>query len=138
MLISTQTRHRLLEDKVWIKIRVMAVVAVARPLAGVDGELRQVSEPVSNQVRIDSCSGAAHQRAKRIEICRRRSLGDQIGVEELLMSELIIGVVMDVVLHFILNNRQGRSIVWIATAAWDFVVLVAAEFVVLEPKVGLE
>src|SRR6266542_2234905 len=54
------------------------------------------------------------------------------------MSDLIIGVVMDVVSHFILNNLQGLSIVRIATAAWDFVILDAAEFVVLDPKVGLE
>src|SRR5206468_5829444 len=76
VLIYTQGRDRLLEDKVWIKIRVMPVVAVACPPAGVDGKLRQVSEPVSNQVGIDASRSAAHQRAKRIEICRSRSLGD--------------------------------------------------------------
>ena len=54
------------------------------------------------------------------------------------MSDLIIGVVMDVVVHLILNDLQGRGIGCIATAAWDFVVLDAAEFVVLDPKVGLE
>jgi hypothetical protein len=54
------------------------------------------------------------------------------------MRDLIIGVVMDVVLHFILNKLQGLSIGFIATAAWDFVVLDAAEFVVLDPKVGLD
>src|SRR6266540_1538499 len=123
---------------VWVKIRVMAVVAVAGPPAGVDGKLRQVGESVSDQVRINSRRGAAHQSAKRIEICRSRSLGLQVGVEELVMSNLIIGVVMDVVSHFILNNLQGLSIVRIATAAWDFVILDAAEFVVLDPKVGLE
>src|SRR5206468_4497090 len=106
--------------------------------AGVDGKLRQVGEPVSNQGWIDSRRGAAHQRAKRIEICRSRSFGDQVRVEESVMSDLIIGVVVDVVAHFILNNLQGRSIVWIATAAWNFVVLAAAEFVVLDPKVGLD
>ena len=46
---------------------------------------------------INSRRGAAHQSAKRIEICRSRSLGDQIRVEELVMSDLIIGVVVDVV-----------------------------------------
>src|SRR5881398_1955828 len=123
---------------VWIKIWVMAVVAITGPPAGVDGELRKVSEPVSDQVRINSRRGAAHQSAKRVEVYRIRSLGDQIRVEELVMSDLIIGVVMDVVYHFILNNLQGLSIVRIATAAWDFVILDAAEFVVLDPKVRLE
>ena len=87
---------------------------------------------------VDSRRGATHQSAKRVEICRRRSLGDQVRVEELVMSDLIIGVVMDVVSHFILNNLQGRGIGPIAMAPWDFGVLDAAEFVVLNPKVGLE
>ena len=65
---------------VWIKIRVMAVVAIARPPAGVDRKLREVSEPMADQVRIDSCGGAAHQSAKRIEVCRSRSLGDQVRI----------------------------------------------------------
>src|SRR6266513_4955311 len=116
----------------------MAVVAVARPPTGINRQLGQVGEPVSDQVCVHSGGGAAHQSAKRVEIGWRRSLGGQICVEEGMMSDLIIGVVMDVVSHFILNNLQGLSIVRIATAAWDFVVLDAAEFVVLDPKVGLE
>src|SRR5213080_3664452 len=116
----------------------MTVVAITRPPTGVHCELRKVSEPVSDQVRIDSRRGAAHQSAKRIKICRSRSLGLQVRVEEGVVSNLIIGVVMDVVSHFILNNLQGLSIVRIATAAWDFVILDAAKFVVLDPKVRLE
>ncbi len=45
---------------------------------------------------------------------------------------------MDVVLHFILNNLQGVRVGFIATAARNFVILDAAEFVVLDPKVSLE
>src|SRR5438874_9576076 len=138
VLIYEQARDRLRKDMVCINIRVMPVIAIAGPPTGIDRKLRQVSEPTSDPVRIDAGRGAAHQRAKRIEICRRRSLGDQISVEELVMSSLIIGVVMDVVSHFILNNLQGLGIGWIAMAAWDFVVVDAAEFVVLNPKVGLE
>ncbi len=54
------------------------------------------------------------------------------------MSDLIIGVVMDVVSRFIVKDLQGLGVGFIATAAWNFVVLDAAEFVVLDPKVGLE
>ena len=93
---------------------------------------------MSDQVWIHSGRGAAHQRTKRIEICRRRSLGDQVRVEKLVMSDLIIGVVMDVVSRFIVKDLQGLSVGFIATATWNFVVLDAAEFVVLDPKVGLE
>ncbi len=61
MLVYTQGRDGLLEDKVWIKIRVMLVVAIAGPPAGIDRKLRQVSEPMSDQVWIHSGRGAAHQ-----------------------------------------------------------------------------
>ena len=114
MLVYSQSRDRLREDIVRIKIRVMAVVAIAGPPAGIEGKLRQVGEPMSDQVRIDSRRGAAHQSTKRIEICRSRSLGDQVRVEELVMSDLIIGVVMDVVLHFVLDNLQGVGVGFIA------------------------
>ena len=60
---------------VWIKIRVMAVVAIARPPAGIHCELGQVGEPMPDQGRVNSGGSAAHQGAKRIEICRSRSLG---------------------------------------------------------------
>ncbi len=116
----------------------MLVVAVARPPAGVDGKLRQVSKPVSDQIGVNSRRGAAHQRGERIEICRRRSLGDQVGVEELVMSDLIVGVIVDVLIHVFVQRREGLGVIWIASAAWDFVILDAAEFVVLDPKVGLD
>src|SRR5438552_12209144 len=132
MLIYEQARDRLREDMVCIKIRVMTVVAIAGPPAGIDRKLRQVSEPTSDLVWIDAGRGAAHQRAKRIEICRSRSLGDQIGVEEGMMSDLIIGVVVDVCRHLLIHNFNGRSVGFIPGAAWDFVVLDAAEFVVLD------
>ena len=100
--------------------------------------MRQVGEPLPDLASINSRRGATHQSAKPVQICRSRSLGNQVRVEELVMSDLIIGVVMDVVFHFILNNLQGVAVGFIAMAAWDFVVLDAAEFVVLDPKVGLE
>ena len=45
---AEQSWHRLRENMVRIKIRVMAVVAVARPPAIVDGELRQIRQPSSD------------------------------------------------------------------------------------------
>ena len=55
-----------------------------------------------------------------------------------MVSDLIIGVVVDVVGHVFLKNLQGVRVGFIASAARNFVVLDAAEFVVLDPKVGLE
>jgi hypothetical protein len=54
------------------------------------------------------------------------------------VSDFIIGVIVDVYGHVLVKNPQGVSVVWIASATWDFGVLDAAEFVVLDPKVGLE
>ena len=95
---------------VWIKIRVMAVVAITRPPTGVDCELRQVSEPMPDQGGVNSGGSAAHQGAKRIEICRSRSLGDQIRVQELVMSDLIISVVVDVLIHVFVQHRESGSV----------------------------
>src|SRR5215472_18035333 len=107
---------------VWIKVGVVAVVAITGPPAGIDEKLRQVCEPMSDLVPVNSRRGATHQRAKRVQICRSRSPGDQVRVKEPVMSDLILGVVVDVVSHFILNNLQGLGIGWIAMTAWDFVV----------------
>jgi len=77
----------------------MAVIAIARPPTRVQRELRQVSEASSDQVRIDSRRGAAHQSAKRVEICTSSSVGDQVRIQEVVVSDLIIGVVVDVLSH---------------------------------------
>ena len=54
------------------------------------------------------------------------------------MSDLIIGIIVNVVSHLILNELQCVAVGLITTAAWDFIVLDAAELVILKPKVGLE
>src|SRR5690242_5499591 len=113
-----------------IQIRVMAVVAITGPPAGIDEKSREVGEPTSDLAPINARRGATHQSPKRVQICRGRSPGEQVRVEELVMSDLIIGVVMDVGLHFILNNLQGLGIGWIARTAWGFDVPDAAEFIV--------
>ena len=123
---------------VWIKIRVVAIVAVAGPPTSVDGKLRQVSEPVSDQVRIDSRRSAAHQSAKLIEICRSGSLGDEVRVEKGVVSDFIIGVVVDVHGHVLVKDFQGFSVGFISSPTRYFVILHASEFVVLDPKVSLE
>jgi len=54
------------------------------------------------------------------------------------VSDLVIGVVVDVLIHVFVQHRERRGVEWIACSARDFGVLDAAEFVVLDPKVGLE
>ena len=55
-----------------------------------------------------------------------------------MVSNLIVGVIVDVYGHVFVKDFNGLSVVCIASAAWDFVILDAAEFVVLNPKVGFE
>src|SRR6266478_6697590 len=123
---------------VWIMVRIMAVVAVACPPTGINRELGQVGKPVPDQVGVNSGGCAAHQGSKRIKICRSLSLGHQVRIEELVMSDLIVSVVVDVLIHVFVQHRESGSVEWIAGAAWHFRVLDAAKFVVLDPKIRLE
>src|SRR5690242_8058183 len=97
----------------------MAVVAVAGPPAGINSKLSQVSEPVTDQSGVDSCCSAAHQSAKRIKIRRSRSSRHQIRIEELMVSDLIIGVVVDVLVHVFIQNRKGIVVSLIASSTRD-------------------
>ena len=123
---------------VWIKIRVVTVVAVAGPPAVVDRELGQVSKSSTDEGGVNSGGGAAHQGAKRIEICRSRSLGYQIRVQERVVSDLVIRVIVDVYVHVFVQRIQGIGVGWVTSATWDFRVLDAGELVILNPKVGFE
>ncbi len=55
-----------------------------------------------------------------------------------MMSDLIVGIIVDVLSHVFVQHSQGGGVGWIASASWDFRVLDAAEFVVLDPEIGLE
>jgi hypothetical protein len=55
-----------------------------------------------------------------------------------MMSDLVIGVVVDVLIHLVIHDLNGRGIGGIPASARDFVILDAGEFVVLDPKVGLD
>src|SRR5262249_60805111 len=105
----------------------MAVVAVARPPTGINRELGQVGEPFYDQGGVDSGGGAAHQGAKRIEICRSRSVGRQIRIQELVMSDLIVSIVVDVLRHIRVQYRKGRGVERVTSSARDFGVLDATE-----------
>ena len=55
----------------------MLVVAVARPPTRIQRKLGQIGKPIPDQVLVHSGGSAAHQSAKRIEIYRRGSPGDE-------------------------------------------------------------
>ena len=54
------------------------------------------------------------------------------------MSDLIIGVIVDVDGHVFIQYLNRLGICFIAGPARNFVILDATEFIVLDPKVGLE
>jgi hypothetical protein len=100
--------------------------------------LRQIGEPPSDQVWVDSRRGAAQQSAKLIQIDRLAPFRSQIGVKELEMADLIVGVVVDVLVHVLVQHRKRRGVGRIPGPTRDFVVLDAAEFVVLLPQIGFD
>src|SRR5437016_11406360 len=138
VLPNEQTWDYLREGVVWIKIRVMAVVAVASPPTGIQRKLGQVSKPFPDQGGVDTGGGAAHQSAKRIEISWSRSFRNKIRVEEVLMREFVISVVVDVHVHVLVQNQKRVPVLCIDSSAWNLGVWDSSEFVILNPKVGLE
>src|SRR5207237_10898438 len=54
------------------------------------------------------------------------------------MADLIVGVVVDVLVHVLVQHRKGSGVGWISGSAGDFGVLDAAEFVVLLPQIGFD
>ena len=81
---------------------------------------------------------AAGQRAELLQVRRRHPVRTQIGVQEGEVSELVVGVVVDVLRHVGVEHRERVRVVRIATPAGNFAVLNATELVVLLPKVGFE
>ena len=54
------------------------------------------------------------------------------------MSDFIIGVVVDIYRHVLVEYLNGFGVGFIPGSSWNLAVLDAAEFVVLDPKIGLE
>jgi hypothetical protein len=54
------------------------------------------------------------------------------------VSDFIIGIIVDVLSHVFVQHSQGVGVGWVASSPRDFRVLDAGELVVLDPKVGLE
>src|SRR4029077_10471838 len=66
------------------------------------------------------------------------SLGLQVGVKECEMGVLILGIIVDVLVHIAIKDFQGLGIDRTPSSSLDFTVLNPSELVVLEPKIGLE
>src|SRR6266436_5348414 len=62
----------------------------------------------------------------------------QISIKEREMGNLIVSVVVDVLVHVLVQHRERPGVGRIPGPAGDFVVLDSAEFVVLLPQIGLD
>ena len=54
------------------------------------------------------------------------------------MGPLILGVVVDVLIHVLIQLRYRVVVSGISGAVWFFTVLDSSEFVVLNPEIGFE
>ena len=125
------------EREVRIEIGVLIVEAIARPEAGVHVELHQIRQPQLRFVRAGRL--AARQFPELFQADRGRALRLQICIDKFKMGEFIVSVVVYVLVHVAVENLQRIGIGIVAAyEVGEFRVLCAAEFVVLEPEVGLE
>src|SRR5262249_18633715 len=116
------------------KVRIMTIVAISCPPAIIDGELRQACESPSNQSLIYPRCSAAHQSTKRIEIYRSRSMGNQVRVEKLMVSDFIIRIVVNVLRHVFIKRVEGVSIECITCPARYLGILDSARARCIESK----
>ena len=117
------------------EIGILPAAAVTRPPGGVDGKLHEIGEPGFSA---GPGSLATGQRSKLVEIGRSRAHGHQICVQESKVSDLVIGIVVNVLREIRVENLQLRGVGSIPSPAWHFSVLHSAQFVVLHPKIGLQ
>ena len=81
---------------------------------------------------------AAGQGAELVQVDRFRAVRLEVGVDEGEVADLVVGVVVDVLVHVLVQHRDSLGVVRVAAAARDLAVLDAGELVVLLPQIGLD
>src|ERR1700752_1343960 len=125
-------------DSLWkgvAEVRIHRAAAVAGPPAGIHIKVHEICEPTN---LLSACSLAAGQGAKLVEVDCVRTFGREVCVDELFVRELIVGVVVDVLVHIFIQPFKGGCIQWTSSSAWDFTVLNSSELVVLLPEICLD
>ena len=113
MLTHVQTRDCLNKRRTGVEIRVRCA-AIARPKTGVYSELRKVCEPFKILVR--PCRRTARQSSKPAEVYGLGAFRLQVRFEKSCVTNLIIGIVVDVLRHVAIKNRERGGICWISAA----------------------
>src|SRR5205814_8215383 len=118
-----------------VQVRIMAAAPITRVPAGINRELHEVGKA---QLSARSGSSAAGQSTEAFQVNGIGSLGNEICIQEILVSELVVGVVVDVLRKIVINSLKFSHILRITAAAGDLVVLDSGEFVVLHPEISFE
>jgi hypothetical protein len=80
----------------------------------------------------------AFQVAKSFQIDRLGTFRHEIGVDEVKVSEFIIGIVMDVLWHVPVEHFERSYVRSVPAPAGDLRILNSPKFVVLLPKIRLQ
>jgi hypothetical protein len=93
---------------------------------------------VSRPILLRAGRLAAGQGAELVQVDRFRAVRLKVGVEELEVADLVVGVVVDVLRHVVVQHLERLGVFRAAAPAGDLIVLDAAELVVLLPQVGFD
>src|SRR5690348_4938039 len=132
-LPGKQTRDGLREGVT--EIGILGAAAVACPPTGIHGELHEVGEPSDV---LGAGRFTAWQRTKLIQIDWICALRSQVGIEEVHVTELILGIVVDILGHVPIEYQKALDVGSTAASAWNFAILDASQFVVLLPQVTFD
>src|SRR6516164_8258785 len=87
------------------EVRVLGTAAIASPPTRVDGELHQVGEASD---LLSTCGFTTGKGAELVEVGYVRALRSQVRVDELLVGQLVFGVVVNVLRHIAVELLEGE------------------------------
>src|SRR5260221_4188233 len=123
------------------KVRIRGLAAVPRPPTGVNRQLLQVGEApfLGNS---SDLTRRQNRKAAQVDLfCAFRL---QVVVKKPVMTDLIVGVVTDVLWHIAVEYQKASDVVWSEPAGKrqidgrEALIGCSAEFGVLNPQVGLD
>src|SRR6185369_4048059 len=85
-----------------------------------------------------ACRFAAGQSSELIQVNGLRALRSEVRVDEDLMCEFVFRIVVDVLVHIFIENRESSGVGRTSTSTRNFTVLDPSKLVVLLPQISLE
>src|ERR1700739_4183260 len=93
-----------------------------------------IASPGAGTIRLQNCP----VKPEGFQIYCSRPFGGEVCVEEVLVSEFVVGIVVNVLSHIRVEHCESGGVSWISASTRDFTVWDPPEFVVLYPKIGLQ